>query len=995
MKKYQIDDLYLAYRKAKAEAFFENTHFHALAFTTYERDLCNNLNSLLVKLNENNPSWFDERKFIGDHAYLPKSVSTAVWDDLNEGHFRALAPFEDWERRFNKSGKKAEAQLRLVIRPTVNFQIVSALWIIHVGHKFDAILDKNLSFGNRLRRSKAPPFHNKSEESLNLKTHGLFAPYFSGYQEWRERGLTSMQESLNKGINVLAITMDLAKFYHRVNPEFIIREDFLKAIKVPLLPAELLFTEQLLAAMKTWYCETPDFKLRPDGAIPVGLSASKIIANVLLAEFDTAMASKIKPIYYGRYVDDVFLVLASQDGDTNAECVGNRLSVALPNMLKIQMELSGPPSLALSLPYAKDSELVFSGSKQKIFILSTDFGADLIHYIRAQIRAQSSEYRLLPAVPRTAQKMATRALLAAPDATLQIDALRKADVVSVRRLGFSLLLSDIETYAADLSPGTWKKIRVEFYALVQRHIITPVGFFDFFTYIPRIFGLMLVCGDFDDAILLIDRLVEATILLSKTTTLGAMKAEFTLCKEQYCLALHEAGIQAGSAHGAVIDEQFLAVLQSIKKLGNFTDLASSIVALKNTVREVMLSDWGRAPYKEYWYSEQDEPEIWPEPIESAIQKKISAIHSVCSNATNLRTPYWPAIAFPTRPLKVDEIPLYIPSVLTDADLFRKAIEVFRGAGLAAQTDLGFTKHSKKTSVSTFVAPGDGSTSVRIAVTSRETTNEQFVKAAKNKHDRSLERYEIFNNLLNKIIREDKRPNYIVMPELSVPILWAIRAARKLAENNISFLCGVEYYVDRKTGDVRNDCLVSLTTKWPGYQTSVVIIQSKFLPAHEEKKQLRGLLVKGKRFYQPKGIGRLPTVFQHNDFFFSILVCSDLMNISHRNELRGEIDALFALEWNRDTKKFSSLVEATAIELHAYIIQVNNRLYGDSRIRAPTTAEYLRDVVQVKGGIVDYYVVGDVMHRALRMEQRKRLSKGDFKQIPMGYRMSTVRKNSDV
>ena len=32
-----LGDLYVAYRNAKVEAYYENTHVHALAFTEYEQ----------------------------------------------------------------------------------------------------------------------------------------------------------------------------------------------------------------------------------------------------------------------------------------------------------------------------------------------------------------------------------------------------------------------------------------------------------------------------------------------------------------------------------------------------------------------------------------------------------------------------------------------------------------------------------------------------------------------------------------------------------------------------------------------------------------------------------------------------------------------------------------------------------------------------------------------------------------------------------------------
>ncbi len=42
--------------------------------------------------------------------------------------------------------------------------------------------------------------------------------------------------------------------------------------------------------------------------------------------------------------------------------------------------------------------------------------------------------------------------------------------------------------------------------------------------------------------------------------------------------------------------------------------------------------------------------------------------------------------------------------------------------------------------------------------------------------------------------------------------------------------------------------------------------------------------------------------------------------------------------------------------------------GSSRIWAPVVEDYLRDVVQVKGGVSDYYVLGEIDYLALRKEQ---------------------------
>src|SRR5690606_15055509 len=129
--------------------------------------------------------------------------------------------------------------------------------------------------------------------------------------------------------------------------------------------------------------------------------------------------------------------------------------------------------------YLSDSQIEFSQEKQKVFSVSGKYGLDLVGQIEQQIRQRSSEYRLLPVIPETTEGMLSRALLTSSDASLEADALRKAEAVSVRRLGFAMLLSDVEAYARDLNAGSWKRTRITFYGMVERYVITPNGIFDY------------------------------------------------------------------------------------------------------------------------------------------------------------------------------------------------------------------------------------------------------------------------------------------------------------------------------------------------------------------------------------------------------------------------------------------------------------------------------------------------------------------------------------
>lgn len=107
---------------------------------------------------------------------------------------------------------------------------------------------------------------------------------------------------------------------------------------------------------------------------------------------------------------------------------------------------------------------------------------------------------------------------------------------------------------------------------------------------------------------------------------------------------------------------------------------------------------------------------------------------------------------------------------------------------------------------------------------------------------------------------------------------------------------------------------------------------------------------------------------------------------------AKADVLFVPERNQDTETFNALVESAALKMHAYIIQCNDRQYGDSRIRAPAKDSWERDVLRVKGGVTDYCVIGEIDVQALRQFQSSHRSpNGPFKPVPDGFAPAHVRK----
>lgn len=998
----RLEDVYLAYRKAKSESFFDSFHSNAILYCDFEKDIKGNLDKVYHLVNDTNSKWWEDIDFIGDYRFVPKGLDDSEWNNKDNIYYRSVDPMIDWEQRYKDNGnKKLNPDYRLIQCPTVEYQILSALWILKVGHKYEEKLDRNLSYGNRLRRkSHDMDFFEELNGPLNNDSTGLFYPYFSAYKKWRNVGLNSMRELIEEGSSVTAITMDLEGFYHNVSPEFILRPSFIKKIGVELTNDDRKFTTNFIKSIKSWCETTPDANIEEDStdknidsmvniSLPVGLSASKIISNVLLYELDLQMKNGLDPKYYGRYVDDIFLVFESPDVNLDGNGILSHISKNV-DCFKLDRIKGMHYDINVKFGYANDSKLKFKSSKQKIFNLSGKHGLDFIDQISNQIKEQSSEYRMLPELPRDSVEMANKTLLASSNASLIPDALRKADVVSIRRLGLSLLLRDIESYSSDLSSKNWASVREEFYGLVERYLLTPKGVFELSGYLHRAFRLMIVNNDFTSAFDFLTKLDKCLSLIYKTSV-RTKDEQFESCKKYLYERLYESAVQSSTAKGF---DKWESLRKTISMITDIVDI--NFLQTKNELKvlsqNILYSDFGYRSYKDYWYYSQVKDVANTQFSKNVSVRKILRIELINKfrESAQLKSPHWPALVFPTRPLTIQEIAIICPLVLRDNKLFKDSILGLRGAGTIEDGNIGYSNIASE-HVS-FNLPCSSGSKVYIALTNYETTNEQYELALIGKYDESLERYEKVNKLINEIIKAKPKVDYIIFPECSLPLRWAVNIAYKLAQQKISFIAGLEYYKkDKAKRVIQNNSLISLTTMWPGYNSNLIILQPKHSPSHDERHILKS---KGLRLdssllddkcYFP--------IYKHGGFHFGVVLCSDLTNPANRLRFQGLIDCLFVMEWNPDVKTFSYLVEGAAHDTHSFVVQVNNRTYGDSRVRAPYRTEYKRDSVRVKGGLSDTYVIAELDFQPLRKFQKRGVmtdKQSEFKPVPVGFKICKTR-----
>lgn len=991
-KPISIEDLGLAYRKAKVDLYY-STNAPLLAIADYEEHLLDNLKNLLSRINSEDVSWVKNKDFLGDWTLVPKSIKTTN-NDQDMGLIFA-SPDEEWQDILD-SGKKPSAEFRLMARCSVDFHVLSALWMLNVGECFDKKLSSHV-YGSRLRRNRF--------DQVNKKALGSFAPYLKPFRDWRDNGIQAMNSALVDKKKVLALTADVSSFFHELNPGFMLDEDFLKLIDVSLDTHQNKLHQLFITALQAWAKNTPLEK-----GLPVGLPASAVVANAALFKLDQFIEQQVVPLYYGRYVDDILLVMENTNKINNTESFWKWVFNRDGGKDLFEWENNGDEGKRILFKpdyLTKDNSCIaFTNSKNKLFILSGNTGSALVNAIAEQIHQRASEWRSLPVLPESAESVATDLLKATNHAGEQADNLRKTDALTLHRAGFALNLRDYEAYERDLLPDDWKAHRHAFFEAVIAHLLTPVKFFELAQYLPRIIRMVVACEDFEH----LGRIVKALDgLITKVNTSCHLSiksiSHSTLdvperWKKTLCEAVAESLISSFppvlSKKGKLAWADLLYNLKFDSKtdksveswlLTTLGDLDIDVESIKKAHARLFSLDLAHIPLRfiglpKEIVSQRGIPArnklTLPMETYSLPDSIVDGI-DILASWLKFRHGAPAGLYFATRPFSLNELYLVAPDPFhSKHDFLGKVMLALRGFDLTEHKMPHWDKSKKVLQI----PDGEPKSKQTIAVSSWETSMKSYIASVMRMPDpESLDRYQCLNHLINGLLSKPNNAGYLVFPELSIPPHWFMRIAGKLKGRGISLISGVEYLHAPKKR-VRNQLWASLTHDGLGFPSLMLYRQDKQRPAlHEEQELFRldGLVLR------PAHLWREPPIIKHGDFRFALMICSELTNIRYRADLRGKVDALFVPEWNSDTDTFNSLVESAALDIHAYIIQCNNRTYGDSRIRTPSKDRWKRDLLRVKGGNHDYCITGEIDITALRQFQSSyRSPSTGFKPVPDGF-----------
>lgn len=1002
-----LHDLGLAYRKAKVDLYY-SSHASLDAIADYEENLHASLSVLLDKIQSDDESWVKQPEFTGGWTLATKSVDMLPnksegahsWEQYRKEHGNGLIfsdATDDWAHACSllaegDEPQKPKAEFRVMSQCSLDFHVLSTLWMLEVGHLFDAKL-KTCAYGNRLRRTQ--------EGTLNQLSLGTFQPYLKPFRDWRDKGIDAMRTALEADKKIVALTADVSSFYHELNPDFMLEPAFVvDVMELTLSSSQLKLHRLFIQALKAWSAATPLKK-----GLPVGLPASAVVANVALAELDRIVEQQLAPIYYGRYVDDILLVMENGASfRSTAELWEWVFSRSEGKLGWVAGEESR--QIGFQPAYLSDSQIRFANAKNKVFMLAGEPGKTLVDAISYQIQARSSEWRAMPRLPRSASHIGTDLLAATQSDGEAADNLRKADALTMRRAGFAIKLRDFEAYERDLPPEAWQEHRQAFFRAFVQHVQVLPQFFDLAVYLPRVIRLATACEDFEALRKILQELEQVCIQLKEYCTLSIkacpedymppvtalmqvwQKQMYTTVRESISAAFPPRLSKQGKAAWQVHMVGYEPALDFDALLNGY----SSPQGFQAQQARLFSFDLAHMPFrfiglpKEMVAQRGIPARKTITQCDTALDLLPDSILNGCQQLVNwIRLKVMPhGLLFATRPFNLPELFILNKSAYDASQ--RKAMQA---VVLAVR---GFKLGEAAPAIDTLgvlqIPDGQPQGRYGVAVSSWKTEMKSWTASVMRMPDQDADRYGRLCRLLDGVIAQPQHSRYLVLPELALPAHWFIRIARKLQGRGISLITGIEYLHASKAR-VRNQVWAALSHDGLGFPSLMIYRQDKQRPALHEEQELQRLAGLELR---PDKAWKTPPILQHGDLRFALLICSELTNISHRAALRGKVDALFVPEWNPDTETFNALVESAALDMHAYIIQCNDRQYGDSRIRAPFKESWQRDLLRVKGGIIDYCVIGEIDVLALRQFQSSHRSPAKpFKPVPDGFEIEFGRK----
>lgn len=901
----------------------------------------------------------DLKKWINEISFnlLPKSVYVSeptTSQNSDDGLF--ISNVRD-------SDKYCVQKLNYFIDAPVELHIIEVLWCQYVGPILDSELT-NDCYGNRLNDSVKKQLNPDSESSGG--SHELFKRYIDQYNRWRDQSIDIATEIAKTDEDVALLSLDLKSYFYHMDIDFCKLRKLIKKHHQPD-SSELDFAFRLTKIIEVIF-KSYNQKVMEDSALthagtektcspPIGFASSSIIANWYLAEFDRDVADKVRPAYYGRYVDDIIMVFKKPKFD---------IEKPLDSFISHYLEFVIDKSDGGAEYYVRVDSNKLPFQKEKLILQYFDHGHSRagLEVFKQELDERSSAFRFLPSdhIERELDKFAY-------DILFEGSANKLRSVV-----GLAENQTELSKYiSSHITAHRLCKLEKQDVVLPELKLFFKgVNALEFSRLWEKVYQYALITNK-DDFLIYFYTYLKREIEKLEVYAGGEKRHSLTLKMKQDLQLYNQASL-------------CLTLGLSIKKISDMTennhdrlawlvisdDLSDMVCRFReaNLIRHHLVA-WPLANYTTFEGDLTDEQEF------INCHDKVINNNKVSLSPRFIHYDEWQLFSLPKSLHCIEEFSEWHKAShesYPNSEDFNQEIPVTRSRDNEASSTMIIETLS--------VGENEEKTKLRVALANLCLRAKDIESAIRKDHSPNIgfERQEDLFNILNNAVKEDVE--ILVMPEVSIPVSWLPFIVSHARKHQLGIVFGLEHWViddvvynltvealPFKTKDKYRSCVVTARLKNHYAPRELKLIQKlRMTPANELPNYEH-------RYHKVKWKG----------LSFATYNCYELSDITHRSLFKSQLDLMFACVWNRDTNYYEHILESAVRDLHCYLVQSNTSQYGGSCVLRPAKTEKTT-MLYVKGGMNASILTVELDVEALRKFQYKSTpDDGDiFKHLPPGF-----------
>ncbi|MDO5519743.1 MAG: reverse transcriptase domain-containing protein [bacterium] len=911
-----------AYKKLKSYYYYDKTLLYIkknIAWMEAKKDFGEKLNEIGLNLYLENTLYFDELIEEIDFKVMSKKLKANKPGDITQ---------KDIDHN------KSIYTLNFYIDAPVELLIVDCLWMLFIGKIIsDVFGESKYSYAGKFKKSLFRIKDPSLVSGIEFSSNRSFEPYYQSYEVWRNNAIKMVGECKNK-TDLVLMSLDFKSFYYSVNFDFskigLMLKNDPRLSEMKFLTDVIEKTYRRYTKIVNQYKESRQ-ETTDTCMLPIGLLSPIVLRNLYMMRFDRSIKEVLSPLYYGRYVDDILLVLDSKDvQNTSVElCIRNYLLKT-----KLFKKLT-----KTRINYVKDNALTIQVDKVRCYYFQKGSKDTLLKSFYEHIGSTVSEANLLPDIETLSKTISKKAYNY--DFVGEYRGLRDTKLIDSNYYNVVRFINGLKFTLKNVYSGYEEanKYLEEIIDLYQGS--STIEFFSSWRTVFELFVLVKDQAKMKQFYEMIQSYIEGLEFHElKQGEIYRKKYKVILFRLKKSLMEHLAiacALAVGLDYGAWKEREGSKVFELARVFRKVNLINHDMVFLPlvnytnlDVIKEESLVEY--RPCKDYTINQRkmdysprfirlDEFYIW---------------YFICYyNNENRRDIDYEEVFHQYLEDNAIEEPIRNPIIRDE-----KVKNSIKGG-----------EKDRELLVKKIEVDNKEVDSIRVGIVNTSITEEEALKVLEDPivmctYARKVKLFKLLN------IAAEEKVDYLVFPEFYMPLLWINEISMFAKQMGITIITGMQYITFGKVA-YNYTCIIARAEDNKHHRNSVVFFREKNFYAPDEKFELakRGYRCKDreKPFYY---------VIKDGKVVFSTVLCFEFTDILSRAILKSLINVLFIPQLNKDTHYFSSVVEATARDLHAFVIQSNTAKYGDSRITLPAKTAY-REIAQVKGGLNDVILVNEI------------------------------------